>query len=984
MYSTEKMVTAPEACECVNQKFFDKEMSLFNGQEFFVQVNGQLKETPPDAYCMVAVDIEHFKLFNKLYGRDQGNDLLKYLTECINRLLQRCDGIGGYLGGDDFGIFMPDNQELLEQLRKDISDGVRKLSNTVGFLPAFGVCSIHEVTLSAVTIYDRAVIALSYVIGNYVNRVCYYDDSMSERIEEEIMLLSEIQDGIDRQEFVVYIQPQCDIFTGKIVGGESLVRWNQPEKGMISPAVFIPVLEKNGFIAELDRYIWDKVCCWLRTWLDMGYHPVPISINVSRIDIFSMDVLAFLQELLHTYRLTADLIKVEITESAYAEDNEKIRSTVKELRDSGFIVMMDDFGSGYSSLNMLKNIAVDVLKIDMRFLEIDEDNKGKGIGILESVINMSRNMEVPIIVEGVETKEQENYIQGMGCRYTQGFYYYKPMPAEQFAEILSDSDKLDFAGLWYQKFEPLHLREFLDSNLFNDSLLNELIGAIAFYDVYENKIEVTRVNSQYYKLLGVPLDSDDAASYRFWEMLSTEEQKRFSKLFELAYLNPLKGSRGYLQYTQEKKKRLWICLKIFFLQEREGHKLFFASLTDRTAAKEGNNKDAVRVVERLEPPEQHQHELEEYYADISDALGIAKVNWNQKEKSGYCDIIYINKRMEHLCGELQQLKYLTAKFFEITKEKVMEYAYQAAYLGEEISYELYSPLTYRYFRITAYQFEYGYLTFLIQDITHEHIEESALQKIADPYQEIYYIHLEDEYYRMIYPDESFLLERGNYHQIIERWFALAKISAYDERNVRTFLSVEHLRKALADQDTTEYRYKKQTKQGEEWNLIRVMVSERKGTRPITAIMTIRTIDALLKEQEQKRRENMSDFLAHTGDGFFIYNACPDEKLLFANQNVWDIYGCDSMEEFNQLVGNSFRGMVHPDDLERVEREISEQIADSEKKIDYVEYRIIRKDGEVRWITDCGHLYSVNNKDGIFYVFIYDVTDYMRNSKRGEG
>ena len=192
---------------------------------------------------------------------------------------------------------------------------------------------------------------------------------------------------------------------------------------MVSPGVFVPVLEKNGFIASLDRYVWKNVCQWLRSWLDKGHQPVPISINVSRIDIFSMDVPAYLTELLQTYDLPAKLLKVEITESAYAESNDKIIRTVKQLRDAELLVMMDDFGSGYSSLNMLKSIAVDVLKLDMRFLDIDEEEESKGVGILESVVNMARQMRMPIIVEGVETQKQESYLLKLGCRYSQGFYY---------------------------------------------------------------------------------------------------------------------------------------------------------------------------------------------------------------------------------------------------------------------------------------------------------------------------------------------------------------------------------------------------------------------------------------------------------------------------------------------------------------------------------------------------------------------------------
>lgn len=958
----------------------NKVRELFNEQEFFEQIGRKLKNIEPDTYCMVAIDIEHFKLFNKIYGWDKGDYLLGHISDCVNRVADEWDGVAGYLGGDNFAVLLPDERTLLKELKKDISEGIRAVSKSVGFLPAFGVYCIDDVNLSTMTLYDRAALAMSHIIGNYTKRICYYDSSMSNKIEEEIMLLSEIQEGLDKQEFIFYAQPQCDISTGKIVGAESLVRWKHHSKGMVSPGVFIPVLEKNGFVANLDRYIWEKVCEWIRSWLDRGYYPVPISVNVSRIDIFSMNVPKYLLQLIDKYNLETKMLKIEITESAYAEDNDKIKAAVKELRDAGFIVMMDDFGSGYSSLNMLKSVAVDVLKIDMRFLELDENDTEKGVGILESVVNMSRQIGVPIIVEGVETKAQEDYILGMGCRYTQGFYYYKPLPVEEFEHILTNEKNLDFDGLWCKKFEPLHMSEFLDGNLFSDSMLNNLLGATAFYDVYENKVEITRVNSQYYKMMGVSMDSDDIEQHRFWNNMSVGERERLFALFEQAYSNPLNGAQGYIQCLRDDGKALWVYLRIFFLREREGHKLFYSSLTDMTFVREEKHRDSVKKNKMIELSENRYSIMEDYYGDMSGAMGVVKVVLDDDGKPCDCDMVYVNKEMEDVCGNIQQLKYQASKFFEINNDDTMTYAYRAAYLGEKVTYEIYSPITFRYFQITVYQFEYGYLTFILRDITHKHIHENTLQSIAVSYQEIYYIHLEDDYYRMIYPDEDHLLERGNYHHVIDRWFSTGKISLYDEENIRRFLSTDNLKKAFADTDIVEYKYKKQTQNGDEWYLVSVMVSERVENKPYTAVMTMRTVDALFKEEEQRRRNNMADFLAHTGDGFFIYNARHDEKILFANKNVLDIYGCETMGEFRELVGNSFKGMVHPDDLDRVEREISEQIEGSEKNIDYVEYRIIRKDGEVRWITDCGHLNSADKNDDIFYVFIYDVTDHMKNGK----
>ena len=480
--------------ECEVQRYVEPEKmtGLAVGNAFFAKVDAVKEQLVGGNYCMCSVDLEHFRVFNKIYGREQGNSLLMQIAEFLQAFQQEYNGVAGYLGGDNYGIFMPCEEGVLEALRSGVAAVIERFDTTTSFLPAFGVYKVEEESVTAATMYDCATVAMEHAGKNGKSSMCVYTSQMEEKVEEEIRLLAEVQEGLKRGEFVFYVQPQCDITTGKIVGGESLVRWKHSTKGMISPGVFIPVLEENGLIAELDRYIWDKVCSWLRNWMDKGYQPVPISVNVSRIDIFSMDVPAYLQELMRKYDLPSKLLKVEVTESAYAESDEVIVRTVKQLQDLEFLVMMDDFGSGYSSLNMLKSVSVDVLKIDMRFLKFDEHEEEKGVGILESVVNMARQMRMPVVVEGVETQKQENFLRKMGCRYTQGYYYYRPMPVEEFECLIADERNVDFNGIWCRQNESMHAREFLDSNLFTDAMVNNILGAAAFYDMYENRIEVTR------------------------------------------------------------------------------------------------------------------------------------------------------------------------------------------------------------------------------------------------------------------------------------------------------------------------------------------------------------------------------------------------------------------------------------------------------------------------------------------------------------
>lgn len=948
---------------------------LYFNHFFFQKADEKLSKLENGTYCLVAIDIEHFRLFNKIYDREEGDQLLIYIAECVKKIQDEYDGIAGYLGGDNFALLMPNDSELLQHLYGEIIKGVRKM-NTVGFLPNFGVYEIVDTTMAAVVMYDRATIALSHIVGNHTKRIYVYHDSMVEAMEEELELLAEIQVGLEYDEFTFFVQPQCDISTGKIVGAEALVRWKHRTKGMIPPGIFIPVLEKNGFIADLDRLVWRKVCEWLRQWIDRGYQPVPISINVSRIDIFSMDVPDYLGELLATYQLEPSSLKVEITESAYAENDDKIVDTVKRLQTIGFLVMMDDFGSGYSSLNMLKSVSVDVIKIDMKFLDFDEQEDGKAISILETVVNMSRQMGLPIIVEGVETKIQEDFLRDMGCRYTQGYYYYKPLPIAEFENLLSDENRLDSSGILYRQVEEFRVREFLDENLFNDTMINNILGAAAFYDLYENKLEILRVNTQYYQLVGALPEEDDWDQEKLWEQVHDDDRMMFLSMFERAYTNPSEGAQGYVHLLRRDGAVIWVYVRIFFLREKENHKFFYSSFTDITMQREKQLKDSmaeqsVKALEIFKRPQ-----LDQYFGDMPCGYGVIKIMLDEKGDVSNYKIVYANREAECMTGGSEKrLHNFIVKMFSDVRQELLQKAYQAAYMGSVVNHYLYNPAESRHLQLTLYQYEHGYAGCILRDVTHAHIYEDTMHSVMSSYREVYYVHLEGNYYRMIYPDENQVLERGNYEAAMNRHFSSGQIVADDMDALRHQLSIENLKSKLADKDRVEFKYQRRYGDTTEWCLSSFEVNRRVNGRPQALTLAIRSIDELIKDEERRHKEQLAKTLACMSEGFCIYRATEGEQLLFANPPLLRLYGCDSLEEFRELVGNSFRGMVHPEDLERVESEIAQQIRQSEENMDYAQYRIIRKDGEERWVDDWGHLEEGSDSDGkLFYVFIYDITD----------
>nr|WP_325211198.1 EAL domain-containing protein [uncultured Oscillibacter sp.] len=952
--------------------------------EGFMEEAGRFAaQAEPGAYCVAAMDILHFRLFNKLYGRDAGDRLLRQIADHFEDVRREYGGVTGYFQGDDFCIIMPWRMELAERLRDRITRDIAQIGSAIGVIPVFGICPIDDPGLSPENLYDRATLARAQ--AGPQNQIACYDPEMERDLEEEMHLLTEVIGALERDEFTFFVQPQCDITSGKVVGAESLVRWRHSTEGLIPPGKFIPALERCGAVYLLDQQVWEKVCRWLRSWIDRGYEPVPISINISRIDIMSMDVPAYLKRLLKKYDLPAKYIKTEITESAYTQEDSSINETVDRLRQDGFLVMMDDFGSGYSSLNMLKSIPVDVLKIDMRFLEITEENEQKGIGILESIVNMARLLGMPIIVEGVETPRQESVLRSMGCRYTQGYYYYRPLPIDQFESLLADERQLDFTGLRCKQVEAFHMREIIDGNLFTDTMLNHILGPTAICDVFERQVELTRVNEQYYRMTGLNAAGGEDMSRKVWSGVRDDDRPVLLALFDRAYESRPAGAEGNIHYLRVDGKVLWLHLKVFFLQENEGHRIYFVASEDITSLREQRKAQARAVPPAMKLPDIERQRLEQYYGTLPCGFGLSRIVLDQEGEPTDYEIVYINREMERMCGnDFDFIRSLILKAFKDDSGRLLRKAYQAAFLGESVEHFAYSSVSGHYLQITLFQHDHGYVACLLRDVTHRQLYEGAFNSMVLAYREVYYLQLQDNYCRMIYPDQTSVTERGNYAAMVERHFGTGKILKYDEKNVRNFLSLDHLRSALATQNSVDYRYRRSGKESpDEWCLTSVTISERENEKPKSAVITIQSIDKIMREEEERQQERMAESLANMSDAFFIYRAIEDERILYANPAVMELFGCESMTELMELVQCSFRGMVHPEDLARVEWEIQHQIRNSAKNMDYVRYRIIRRDGEIRWVDDYGHLETSKwgEEHRLFYVFIKDITDTITSVQK---
>ncbi len=410
---------------------------LYNRSSYFTAVRELLDHNPLKTFVMVRFDIKGFQGYNSFWGEEEGDRLLKYMSGLLLEQT-KYDGniVCARISGDIFSITLPyQHDKLLNSIPYFIAK-LADFNKEYVITPVFGFYVITNPNEDTQEMYEKTTLA-----GKTCKRLgsanyLFYEPKMSEKMKEDQWVVNEMQSALNNGEFEFFLQPKFNLINKELVGSEALIRWRNKERGLLSPGVFVPVLEKNGFIGKVDMFVWEGVCKLIRKWLDNGIKPKPISVNVSRVDFYNPSLVNILVGLVKKYDIPIDLFELEVTESAYMEAPETMERCVRALQEKGFTILMDDFGSGYSSLNTLKDIHVDILKIDMKFLD-DNLNSERSKQILKSVVALAQNLETPVIIEGVETENQVEFLKGVGCVYGQGYYYSKPIEVTKFEELMN-------------------------------------------------------------------------------------------------------------------------------------------------------------------------------------------------------------------------------------------------------------------------------------------------------------------------------------------------------------------------------------------------------------------------------------------------------------------------------------------------------------------------------------------------------------------
>ena len=384
----------------------------------------------------IVFNIEHFHLINEMCGRSIGDSVLKELASCIQSVFSSSDFIAGRPGGDTFYVYCL-NSDANTSCIKKVQWQMANFRDDLKIRVRAGIYQNVDFKVEPEGRFDRAKLACNRISGDYTATVAYYDNELHLKSIYNERLIRDVDVALKNGDFKVYYQPKYEITSDRprLCSAEALIRWQHSELGMINPGVFIPLFEQNGLIQRIDNYVWDRAAAQISEWRKKFGRTVPVSVNVSRIDIFDQLLEVKLQHILKKNGITSNELMLEITESAYADNAEKLIETVNTLRGAGFKIEMDDFGTGYSSLNMITSICFDVLKLDMKFVKNMERDE-KSLKLVEIVISIAKFLNVPVVAEGVETESQLGILKSMGCQVIQGFYFSRPVPAEDFEEFI--------------------------------------------------------------------------------------------------------------------------------------------------------------------------------------------------------------------------------------------------------------------------------------------------------------------------------------------------------------------------------------------------------------------------------------------------------------------------------------------------------------------------------------------------------------------
>lgn len=508
----------------------DSLTGLFNRETFFEKAAERIAKKEAGYWVISSLDVDNFKVINDRYGTQKGDEVLRYIGNLFFKSFLGSGGIVSRILSDNFAFIYPASMKKTGELDKIRTMASRPpcIDQLINF--RIGRYTVNDLNISVDSMYDRALLAQESIRNRYNVNIAEYSEVMREQLLREQEIVDEMDIALARNQFELWFQPQFNQIKNTLIGAEVLVRWRHPTKGLlIPPGDFIPVFERNGFVYEMDKYVWEHACKFIKNQIDKGETPLPLSVNVSRYDILRDDIYDIITGYVRKYDVPIDLLRLEITESAFAENSEGVIIATKRFIDDGFIVEIDDFGSGYSSLNTLKDVPANILKLDMHFLDNRSDSV-RGGTILESVVRMAKWLGMPVIAEGVETKEQADFLKSIGCAYVQGYLYARPMPQNEYEHISENYDKqLDINAL--ETTGTFESEKFWNPASIETLIFNSYVGGACIIELFNDKFEILRANDKLPEVIapGIGLSVEELLSYDFTKYISKESSNTLQK-----------------------------------------------------------------------------------------------------------------------------------------------------------------------------------------------------------------------------------------------------------------------------------------------------------------------------------------------------------------------------------------------------------------------------------------------------------------------
>ncbi|MDD4066281.1 MAG: EAL domain-containing protein, partial [Bacilli bacterium] len=528
---------------------------LLNRAGFFIEAKKLIDAQKPGYYVLSCFDIDSFKVINDQYGTSTGDAVLKELADKLQTYVTKVDGIACRYMADRFSMLYPAKEidtRITKLYQKKVTQSLI-IAHPVNI--KIGHYFVQDKSIPVEIMCDRATLAEESIKGLYGVYLADYTDKMRDKLLQEQRVVNEMSIDLKRGEFTAWYQAQYDATTNTIVGAEALARWIKNGK-VIPPIEFIPIFEKNGFIYELDKYIWEEVCKNIQKWTKQGLTPIPISVNVSRYDILQPDFKKVIHELLKKYEVPKSLFRLEVTESAFEDKERRVVHLVNDLIDEGFTIEIDDFGSGYSSLNVLKDVRASIVKLDMGFFEDTENTRRSG-SIIESVIRMTHWLGMQVIAEGVDKQFQADYLLSVGCSIIQGYLYAKPIPMADFEKLIIGS-KVAPKSLDFDKLDNFDSNAFWDAESQETLIFNSYVGGACIFEYHDNRTELLRYNRNYEAIFDYPFSftffnnespeqfTSQASNKLYFETLNKAIESKKEETCELTLVKTVKNKKYYL------------------------------------------------------------------------------------------------------------------------------------------------------------------------------------------------------------------------------------------------------------------------------------------------------------------------------------------------------------------------------------------------------------------------------------------------------